>query len=101
MRWFRSRVRSGASLALVALAIQFVVSFAHVHIPGAGTGPVTGSAGWALGAPLAGRSTTDTGGAPPAPSKPHLKGLAGDPCAICTLIQMSGATPPVVCAQVP
>jgi hypothetical protein len=31
MRWLRSNQRFGVYLALFALAIQFVVSFAHIH----------------------------------------------------------------------
>jgi hypothetical protein len=31
MKWFRSNVRLGSRLALVALAIQFLLSFGHFH----------------------------------------------------------------------
>lgn len=31
MKWFRSNIRSGARLALFALAIQFLLSFGHFH----------------------------------------------------------------------
>lgn len=31
MKWLRSNIRHGARLALLALAVQFVLSFAHVH----------------------------------------------------------------------
>jgi hypothetical protein len=31
MKWFRSNVRHGSRLALVALAIQFLLSFGHFH----------------------------------------------------------------------
>lgn len=31
MKWFRTRIRAGTRLALLALAVQFVLSFGHVH----------------------------------------------------------------------
>jgi hypothetical protein len=31
MKWFRSNIRPGSLLALVALAIQFLLSFGHFH----------------------------------------------------------------------
>jgi Protein of unknown function (DUF2946) len=31
MKWLRSNIRHGTRLALFALAVQFVLSFAHVH----------------------------------------------------------------------
>ena len=34
MRWFRDHVGHGAWLALVALAINFALSFGHVHVAG-------------------------------------------------------------------
>jgi hypothetical protein len=34
MRWFRQKIRQGSWLALVALAINFVLSFGHIHVPG-------------------------------------------------------------------
>ncbi|MGH6751213.1 MAG: DUF2946 domain-containing protein, partial [Bradyrhizobium sp.] len=31
MKWFRNNVKHGSRLALLALAIQFVLSFGHFH----------------------------------------------------------------------
>jgi hypothetical protein len=31
MKWLRSNIRHGTRLALLALAVQFVLSFGHVH----------------------------------------------------------------------
>jgi hypothetical protein len=39
MDWFRSNIRHGSRLALLALAIQFVVSFGHFHGIGAQAAP--------------------------------------------------------------
>jgi hypothetical protein len=96
MRWFRSHVRSVAFLALFALTVQFALSFAHVHVPGA----ASKAAGGVLVALFGAQAAADTGTAPPAPANPHPKGLLGDTCAICTLIQMAGSAPPTVAAQV-
>ena len=35
MKWFRSNIRLGSRLALLALAIQFLLSFGHFHEAGA------------------------------------------------------------------
>jgi hypothetical protein len=35
MKWFRSNIRPGSRLALLALAIQFLLSFGHFHGSGA------------------------------------------------------------------
>jgi hypothetical protein len=41
MIWFRSRIRSGAQLALFALAFQMAVSFGHMHRDDLGLPPLT------------------------------------------------------------
>jgi hypothetical protein len=90
-RW--SARQSGAVLALVALALQIVLSFGHMHPedffpPGAGAG----------GRDLA-RTVT------PGPSSPSPQSPADDPdhdgCAICINMAMVGASalpPPVAIA---
>ena len=44
MRWFRRHARQGARLALVALAIQFALSFGHFHGLAAQAAPASVSA---------------------------------------------------------
>ena len=34
MRWFRSNIQAGVASALFALAVQFAVTFSHVHLDG-------------------------------------------------------------------
>jgi hypothetical protein len=85
MRWFRSHSRGGACLALFALALQLVVSFAHVHL---GTTPLTVGA---VSAQVA---------ADPA-EQPGSNGLAVDRCAVCTLIQMAGSLVPAASPSLP
>ena len=43
MNWFRSKMRSGAQLALFALAVQMVVSFGHMHGDDLGLPPLATS----------------------------------------------------------
>jgi hypothetical protein len=69
MRWFRSNGRCGSSLALAALALQFVLSFGHVHLDAATRSPVAG--------------------APGAPSLPDQQGGGDDYCAVCATIQLA------------
>jgi len=40
MKWFRSNIRLGSQLALLALAIQFLLSFGHFHGGSASAAPV-------------------------------------------------------------
>jgi hypothetical protein len=44
MTWFRSRTRSGARLALFALALQMVVAFGHLHRDDLGLPPLPATA---------------------------------------------------------
>jgi hypothetical protein len=76
MDWFRSHSKLGACLALIALAFQFAVSFAHVHRDG--------------NAPLrltVHRSIATHAAAQPASQAPAL---AHDYCAVCALIHLAG-----------
>src|SRR5262245_2598724 len=78
MRWFRQNVRFGSWCALVALAVQLVLSFGHLHIA------TSGVAATALAA------AESFSGAPedsPAPSK-HSR--VADYCTICASIHLAG-----------
>jgi hypothetical protein len=78
MRWFRRNVRFGSWCALVALAVQLVLSFGHLHIA------TSGVAATALA------SAESISGAPedsPAPSK-HSR--VADYCTICASIHLAG-----------
>jgi len=95
MRWFRSRSRLGAYLALFALAFQLAVSFGHVHLeriapPSVGTGASA----------LAGAQPSADD--PKAPSKPAgREHPADDHCPICTLIHLAGALVPAEAPSLP
>jgi hypothetical protein len=79
MRWFRSNVRSGAWFALVAMALQLALTFGHLHLRIAS----------ATSAQLTAKAAVTLPDGSSLPAKPRP---VHDNCAICTLIQMTGAT---------
>jgi hypothetical protein len=80
MHWFRSRLRLGSCIALLALALQLVLAFGHVHLDGIG-----GHASARIEA---------LGGTAPAPASNDTPDVADDYCAICALIHFAGALVP-------
>ena len=96
-RVFRSKV--GSWLALFALAIQFVVSFAHVHYPVVGACPSSANSAAASGLTCNGspdwaRSLPSSGilaGGATSPAKPT--GLPVDRCVLCALASAAAPTP--------
>ena len=83
MKWFRSNIKYGSRTALLALAIQFVLSFGHFH----------GIAAQAAPAIQAVQQQQ-------APSSPDPDQHRGDACAICAVMAMANtvlfATPPLM-----
>ncbi len=83
MKWFRSNIKQGSRLALLALAIQFVLSFGHFH----------GVAHAAPAIPSAASLTAPAAVPPPAPASDQDSDRhANDGCAICAVIAMANAT---------
>ncbi|MGZ5873716.1 MAG: DUF2946 family protein [Bradyrhizobium sp.] len=83
MKWFRSNIKHGARLALIALAIQFALSFGHFHGIAAQAAPSIQSVQQQL------------------PSSNHDSDQhPSDSCAICAVIALANstlfATPPVL-----
>jgi hypothetical protein len=82
MNWFRSNIRHGSRLALIALAIQFVLSFGHFHALAAQTAPAIQQA------------------SQQAPSNQDSDQQPADPCAICAVMALANAvlfaSPPVL-----
>jgi hypothetical protein len=82
MKWFRSNIKHGSRLALLALAIQFVLSFGHFH-------------GVAAQAATAIQSSQTQ----PASDR-DSDGHPNDGCAICAVMALANAvlfaTPPVL-----
>ena len=85
MNWFRKHVKSGSRLALLALAIQFALSFGHFHGEMLRAAP-------ALQAALA-----NAGVQSPAD---HDTDRHGTDCAICAVLSLANnflfATPPLL-----
>ena len=84
MRWFRSNMRWGVGCALFALALQFMLTFTHVHADG--IGPLSAAA---LSTRLAAQVPAALPDAPAVPANPHPEGGADDFCAICALIHVA------------
>jgi hypothetical protein len=91
MRWFRSHRLKVASLALFALACQFVLAFGHVHLdrfPGTGNWAIAAVAGKAVAAPAGKVTIADL---PTSPRQKNPSGLGDDFCAVCASISLAGA----------
>ena len=86
MRWCRSNQRFGVYLALFALTLQFIASFAHIHPEGFGSaygGSLSGEASHAL----SGTGLSDSAAHP-------LNDQGGFPhrdCAVCVSIALLGS----------
>jgi hypothetical protein len=92
MRWFRSHRFEVASLALFALACQFVLGFGHVHLDrlagNSSNWAIAAAAGKAVAAPVGKVSSADL---PTSPRQKSPSGLGHDFCAICANISLAGA----------
>ena len=111
MKWFRSNIKHGSRLALLALAIQFVLSFGHHHGAAALAAPalVQASAAGAAVHPPAGKNPSAQDAAAGDSAKPLATNPAkpapghdqdSDRCAICTVMALAGTVlftePPVL-----
>src|ERR1700722_8296190 len=102
MKWFRSNIKHGSRLALLALAVQLALSFGHFHGVAAHAAPAIQSSPALSTADLL--LTTDAAASPSAPQQPgsdHDSGQpSNDPCAICAVMAMAStvlfATPPLL-----
>jgi hypothetical protein len=98
MNWFRSNIKHSSTLALLALAIQFVLSFGHFHAVAARAAPtiysgtqaiaVTTNVTRALAAPDAALLSIQGQRQAPKPASDHD---TSDACAICAVIAMAHA----------
>jgi hypothetical protein len=93
MKWFRSNIRTGARLALLALLVQFALSFGHVHGFALKAASATPSA-------LPADHAADGKARPqPAPVK-HDSDQSTDICAICAVMAMAStvllSSPPIL-----
>lgn len=95
MKWFRSRIKAGTRLALLALAVQFVLSFGHFHgtaaLAAPGVHAVTAPASAAL-LPDQAKATSNAlaaGETQQAPDQSHGDHHDGY-CAICAVMSLAG-----------
>lgn len=100
MKWFRSNIRHGSRLALLALALQFVLPFGHFHEAAAQSAPTIQSvaAQSDITAGLVASDAADTAEQPASHPEPDRQ--PGDACAVCAVIALAGtallATPPIL-----
>ena len=91
MKWFRANIRQGSKLALLALALQFLLSFGHFHgVARAATSSQSDLAMSAQAVHLRQQPVSDH----------DSDRQANDACAICAVIGMAStvlfATPPLL-----
>lgn len=96
MQWFRRHTGSGSRLALFALALQFVLSFGHIHADAAhAVTAVQSQVSLALEQGLVPDTPSQ---AQPQPANHDDGTPSNEPCAICAVMSMAsqlvGATPP-------
>jgi hypothetical protein len=105
MKWFRSKAKYGARLALFALAVQFVLSFGHFHWDAAQAAPSINAITAPPALPSTGQSAASVqpaaNSAQPQPANDHpAKHHPHDTCAICNVMAMAGsamfAEPPLL-----
>ena len=95
MRWVRSNIRAGSWCAMLALAIQFALSFGHVHraeIPWASES--SHPTAFDNGAPSATGSDASATAAIPI-------GVASDYCAICAVMVLANSARPAAAPASP
>jgi len=88
MNWFRSRIRSGARLALFALAVQMVVSFGHMHRDDLGLPPLAGTDHTSI--------ASNTAPGSQAPTGPQRQPASDDYCPICASMALLATWMPVL-----
>jgi len=97
MNWFRSKRRSGARLALFALAVQMVVSFGHIHGDDLGLPPLATSHQTQI--------EFATTGAPGHPANRDRYPASDDWCPVCASIALVATAmpslPPVLMVPAP
>jgi len=98
VNWFRSNIRHGSRVALLALAIQFGLSFGHFHGIAAQAAPATQS--FSADRPAAPDAALSELARRQPTSNHDSDHHPGDVCAICAVIALANAvlfaTPPLL-----
>ena len=102
MKWFRSNIKHGSRLALLALAVQFALSFGHFHAAQAAPAVQFGSFQTGTYEPSglpAADAVDQSAQQQPAPDRDSGQ-QPGDTCAICAVIALANnvlfAAPPLL-----
>ena len=100
MKWFRSNIKTGSRLALLALAIQFVLAFGHFHSVAAQAAPAIQSAPAQTESSYRDLAAPDAvGRSDQQPASDHDQ-QPSDACAICAVMALANtllfSTPPVL-----
>jgi len=92
MKWFRSNIRHGSRLALLALALQFGLSFGHFHAGAAQTAALPIQSVAAQSDISAAPATPDAvDPSAPLPASPNDSDHhPAEDCAICAVIALAG-----------
>lgn len=87
MKWFRRHIKTGSRLALLALALQFVLSFGHFHFNAAQAAPaIQGLTDTGQTQGLAAETSSQAKQQPAG----HDDGQpSNEPCAICAVMSMA------------
>jgi uncharacterized iron-regulated membrane protein len=103
MKWFRSNVKQGSRLALLALAVQFIFAFGHFHGVARATAAIQSGPAWSVSSLADRLSAPDTisQSAQQRPVSDHDSDQQpNDACAICAVIALANtvlfATPPLL-----
>jgi hypothetical protein len=75
MSWLRTNIRHGSRLALLALAVQFVLSFGHFHGVAAQASPLVQT----------------SAATQPSPTPDQDQQRPAEPCAICAVLALASA----------
>lgn len=99
MMWFRSNIRHGARLALVAMLVQFALTFGHSHWFAQAT-PLAAASLQQMDSSKGSASADRAAIRKQSPSGPEREQPGDDNCAICAVFAMAGtvlfATPPLL-----
>jgi hypothetical protein len=100
MKWFRSNIRHGSRVALLALVVQFFLSFGHFHGIAAQAAPAIQSSAAMSDISLAAAGATDQAAQQPSPAGHDPEQQPSDTCAICAVMALANAalfaTPPLL-----
>lgn len=99
MKWFRSKIRHGARLALFAMLVQLALTFGHSHWFAQAT-PLAAASLQQTDSSNGSASTDRAAVQKQSPASPHREQPGEDNCAICAVFAMAGtvlfATPPLL-----